>query len=117
MCVNGIFRAPRICPLSNSCGSRTSINCALRYPFLNCSSDSSLRYVRCLKYLNTKNVTKITIAMIKNVMLCPPSNYVHSLLYGVRYFISRSEEHTSELQSRFDLVCRLLLEKKKILMD
>src|SRR5699024_11470590 len=25
---------------------------------------------------------------------------------------SRSEEHTSELQSRFDLVCRLLLEKK-----
>src|SRR5699024_12668121 len=29
---------------------------------------------------------------------------------GSRY---RSEEHTSELQSRFDLVCRLLLEKKK----
>src|SRR5699024_5020178 len=27
--------------------------------------------------------------------------------------IRRSEEHTSELQSRFDLVCRLLLEKKK----
>src|SRR5207249_7048701 len=29
---------------------------------------------------------------------------------GIGY---RSEEHTSELQSRFDLVCRLLLEKKK----
>src|SRR5699024_1018388 len=27
-------------------------------------------------------------------------------------FPDRSEEHTSELQSRFDLVCRLLLEKK-----
>src|SRR5438067_7539894 len=27
--------------------------------------------------------------------------------------LRRSEEHTSELQSRFDLVCRLLLEKKK----
>src|SRR5207249_10368790 len=27
---------------------------------------------------------------------------------------NRSEEHTSELQSRFDLVCRLLLEKKKV---
>src|SRR5699024_11702603 len=26
---------------------------------------------------------------------------------------ARSEEHTSELQSRFDLVCRLLLEKQK----
>src|SRR5699024_11412922 len=27
---------------------------------------------------------------------------------------SRSEEHTSELQSRFDLVCRLLLEQQKL---
>src|SRR5438094_7807549 len=27
--------------------------------------------------------------------------------------IARSEEHTSELQSPYDLVCRLLLEKKK----
>src|SRR5206468_12058739 len=33
---------------------------------------------------------------------------VHRLLVGLR-----SEEHTSELQSRSDLVCRLLLEKKK----
>src|SRR5690606_39305601 len=30
-----------------------------------------------------------------------------------RYFVTRSEEHTSELQSREHLVCRLLLEKKK----
>src|SRR5438067_6064661 len=29
----------------------------------------------------------------------------------------RSEEHTSELQSRFDLVCRLLLEKKKAMRN
>src|SRR5437667_3099084 len=31
----------------------------------------------------------------------------------VRGTTSRSEEHTSELQSHHDLVCRLLLEKKK----
>src|SRR2546429_1762617 len=31
--------------------------------------------------------------------------------FGWRY---RSEEHTSELQSRLHLVCRLLLEKKKL---
>src|SRR2546421_1804181 len=31
----------------------------------------------------------------------------------VRDGVARSEEHTSELQSRSDLVCRLLLEKKK----
>src|SRR5471032_3674918 len=30
-----------------------------------------------------------------------------------RFAASRSEEHTSELQSHHDLVCRLLLEKKK----
>src|SRR5437868_12377034 len=35
------------------------------------------------------------------------------LLWGSPFFARRSEEHTSELQSRFDLVCRLLLEKKK----
>src|SRR5699024_12485347 len=29
----------------------------------------------------------------------------------------RSEEHTSELQSRFDLVCRLLLEKKNKIIN
>src|SRR2546428_2604197 len=32
---------------------------------------------------------------------------------GKADFVLRSEEHTSELQSRSDLVCRLLLEKKK----
>src|SRR5699024_10454255 len=32
---------------------------------------------------------------------------------AIKIMNSRSEEHTSELQSRFDLVCRLLLEKKK----
>src|SRR3712207_9420819 len=32
---------------------------------------------------------------------------------GVRRLLHRSEEHTSELQSRQYLVCRLLLEKKK----
>src|SRR3712207_8541388 len=32
---------------------------------------------------------------------------------GIRFGTHRSEEHTSELQSRQYLVCRLLLEKKK----
>src|SRR2546429_2681153 len=37
-----------------------------------------------------------------------PSDYQHSPVV-----VNRSEEHTSELQSRLHLVCRLLLEKKK----
>src|SRR5437868_11362632 len=36
----------------------------------------------------------------------------HQRLVRPRRRERRSEEHTSELQSRFDLVCRLLLEKK-----
>src|SRR6266480_4433576 len=32
----------------------------------------------------------------------------------IRFTLDRSEEHTSELQSHVNLVCRLLLEKKKI---
>src|SRR5690606_40397196 len=41
-------------------------------------------------------------------------NYtVNSFLNYAPYLGGRSEEHTSELQSRENLVCRLLLEKKK----
>src|SRR5438034_7526252 len=39
-----------------------------------------------------------------------PEKLLRALLLQVLY---RSEEHTSELQSHSDLVCRLLLEKKK----
>src|SRR5207249_5442935 len=42
----------------------------------------------------------------------PFGNAVHTAL-TFNVLGERSEEHTSELQSRFDLVCRLLLEKKK----
>src|SRR5699024_12613219 len=44
-----------------------------------------------------------------NVGTCIASAYMN----GMKEELERSEEHTSELQSRFDIVCRLLLEKKK----
>src|SRR5699024_12411060 len=50
-------------------------------------------------------------------ILCNFEYYPYQVTTFARQFIirqSRSEEHTSELQSRFDLVCRLLLEKKNI---
>src|SRR5438309_7938933 len=40
------------------------------------------------------------------------SDLQHTKPHGILYSM-RSEEHTSELQSQFHLVCRLLLEKKK----
>src|SRR5206468_6567383 len=42
-----------------------------------------------------------------------PSSDLASMLAAAMKLEQRSEEHTSELQSRSDLVCRLLLEKKK----
>src|SRR5207253_10536435 len=42
-----------------------------------------------------------------------PSVIIGLVLLGGLYVYWRSEEHTSELQSRGHLVCRLLLEKKK----
>src|SRR5699024_6087533 len=53
-----------------------------------------------------------------NKAICNKHHLRHIKLHGFRHtysslcFEARSEEHTSELQSRFDLVCRLLLEKK-----
>src|SRR5204863_9609049 len=51
---------------------------------------------------------RATTANPTHVMACP-----HPILILIPYTTVRSEEHTSELQSRRDLVCRLLLEKKK----
>src|SRR3712207_8301784 len=54
---------------------------------------------------------------VVNIVVAHACAIAHTcLLDGVAVYISvglRSEEHTSELQSRQYLVCRLLLEKKK----
>src|SRR5207248_9157879 len=47
-----------------------------------------------------------------SLMTSPPVS-VNLYADGRRRHERRSEEHTSELQSPYDLVCRLLLEKKK----
>src|SRR5437773_8729635 len=43
----------------------------------------------------------------------PPAKIPLTMNWSSAPFVPRSEEHTSELQSHHDLVCRLLLEKKK----
>src|SRR5699024_12852205 len=53
------------------------------------------------------------IRFLIKVLIVSQSNHKESKSHFSNFFaILRSEEHTSELQSRFDLVCRLLLEKK-----
>src|SRR5256884_3748669 len=67
------------------------------------------------------NAAGIPTYGIEPLFLGPDFGHIHGLneyvgvksLLECRDFLYRSEEHTSELQSRLHLVCRLLLEKKK----
>src|SRR5205823_8798432 len=52
-----------------------------------------------------------------HIFLDPNPDPVTSMAERQRLFDQRSEEHTSELQSLAYLVCRLLLEKKKVYVD
>src|SRR5690349_9796067 len=76
------------------------------------------------------SIASMIIMKIPNPASLHPTNYLSTAISAARYTQSiaviftgapsaiaatelcRSEEHTSELQSRRDLVCRLLLEKK-----
>src|SRR5437773_4152504 len=49
----------------------------------------------------------------RNCFKAAPNRWLLFLFLATIFKCSRSEEHTSELQSHHDLVCRLLLEKKK----
>src|SRR5437867_4928377 len=50
--------------------------------------------------------------LLHNLSRARPADPVDIRQADVHALVSRSEEHTSELQSPYDLVCRLLLEKK-----
>src|SRR5204862_6817017 len=59
-------------------------------------------------------VSSAGAAQAQTAPVLPRNEVVASLgWFGADYHHERSEEHTSELQSRRDLVCRLLLKKKK----
>src|SRR5207249_8771020 len=86
-------------------------------------SRSPLRFVSAASLFDGHDAA---INMIRRLLQARGAEVVHlghnrSVADIVRAAIDedadRSEEHTSELQSRFDLVCRLLLEKKKNDLD
>src|SRR2546422_2946638 len=61
---------------------------------------------RSERFLTSSVIVSDSVQQRRNSM-------VNMVLLGSLYVGERSEEHTSELQSRLHLVCRLLLEKKK----
>src|SRR5258707_7041181 len=62
---------------------------------------------RPVTQLDSVDASQVTIGAIQRGCSCSACSSVNCARF------SRSEEHTSELQSRQYLVCRLLLEKKK----
>src|SRR5438270_13988605 len=83
----------------------------------------------CFFFFNDTPTTEIyTLSLHDALPICsnrskgrPPFSRADSRIFkifsgssGIQTSFARSEEHTSELQSQSNLVCRLLLEKKKI---
>src|SRR5689334_24527833 len=59
------------------------------------------------------NVTGYDCTGCDDRSIADPNTRHHNRMSAYKAVAPRSEEHTSELQSQFHLVCRLLLEKKK----
>src|SRR6266536_2613631 len=74
-----------------------------------------LLFFLCFFFFNDTATTEIYTLSLHDAL--PIYSHLHGdrCLWQHRHLLvyCRSEEHTSELQSRVDLVCRLLLEKKK----
>src|SRR5574337_350858 len=92
------------------------------------SSHHSISYaVFCLKkkkyyyfFFNDTATTEIYTLSLHDALPISPGSFCrgprHAAGMAMASLAWRSEEHTSELQSPLNLVCRLLLEKKKILL-
>src|SRR5438309_9289207 len=103
---------------------RSSLAHSLRMKFR--SSGSSPKLLTCPRCRTTARSTNTTCSAgldpgdIRAIQTTFPGSSDRNLsedcrifqLSGIRKSVDRSEEHTSELQSQFHLVCRLLLEKK-----
>src|SRR2546430_12707433 len=71
---------------------------------------STLRYLRPLASIAS---FALFVYLLKRSGPGAVLDKIRLLGWGFAFLILRSEEHTSELQSQSNLVCRLLLEKKK----
>src|SRR2546429_2552818 len=69
-------------------------------------------YTTLFRSLDQLGVVEV-VARVHPHALRKASSHIYFLLPIEQRNLDRSEEHTSELQSRLHLVCRLLLEKKK----
>src|SRR5699024_12214551 len=84
-----------------------------RFTSANSRESGNIQHIRCFDVSDlTKDSHQFREIVETDEAITHPIAAALRLQFQHRGFL-RSEEHTSELQSRFDLVCRLLLEKKK----
>src|SRR5437870_7536398 len=96
-----------------------------QHPFLHTTISHSISHALFLFFFNDTPTTEIyTLSLHDALPISEQSQHLDDLVAEVHAAVARhqllvlrdgcrSEEHTSELQSRGHLVCRLLLEKKK----
>src|SRR5216683_7865421 len=70
-------------------------------------NDTATTEIYTLSLHDALPLSLVMLIMLRHAALLAPTRV------AISGGLARSEEHTSELQSRSDLVCRLLLEKKK----
>src|SRR5699024_11894856 len=101
---------------ANSAGTKTS-TCILTGPSEGSTSSTGIVLSgRCKNRIGlstSDRSTNISVWPEPSASLKSKTAFQNGLMASILGVTKRSEEHTSELQSRFDLVCRLLLEKKK----
>src|SRR5438034_3211235 len=94
-------------------------SCVRRKAMTSCSSSFegdctriSVPWIEAWAFLNFLSLIALTMAFAFSCGM-PWVSVISRRTVSFAAGVTRSEEHTSELQSHSDLVCRLLLEKKK----
>src|SRR5699024_12146080 len=98
----------RLCVLTKSPPICSTISCKIVNDVTTCSGASPLSSSAVSSLFPHAAKTNSSIEIAPHFKIFPIKFH---LLFN-KLILKRSEEHTSELQSRFDLVCRLLLQKK-----
>src|SRR5207249_6882621 len=82
-------------------------------PFADRLPQHRIHSIASLLHADVRKAKKVERLRLPFSTPLPVIDRERTKLQQPRFLGMRSEEHTSELQSRFDLVCRLLLENKK----
>src|SRR2546429_2181593 len=94
-------------------GTRDSCAFAVRFAVRTHAEKSVFCFRRCFKPLQMRRFSPVCRMYSSNPTATQAILQAARGIFPFNFVQQRSEEHTSELQSRLHLVCRLLLEKKK----